>query len=328
MTLMVKNLSKSYGVQHLFSDVSFFVGAKEKVALVGPNGCGKTTLIRIIGGQERADTGEVVYPVKGFTLGILEQFAGFAEGNDVFTEACDSFEDIRRIEGRLRDVEAQMEGVEGEELGLLGGGYANLLGEYERAGGYEYEADARRTLIGIGFTDDDLHKPVDVLSGGERTRLALSKLLLRKPDMLILDEPTNHLDLPALEWFEDFIDAYQGGCLIVSHDRFFIDRISDRIIELTVNGADSYKGGYKGFLDAKRLRLEQQWAAYNRQQEEIGKMERFVSRWSADKIRASQAKDRKKKLDHIQRVDKPREIIPEPGIRLKMSSARLRMSSR
>ncbi len=317
MTLMVKNLSKSYGVQHLFSDVSFFVGPKEKVALVGPNGCGKTTLIRIIGGQERADTGEVIYPGKNFQLGILEQFAEFTQGNSVLDETFSAFANIQSIEKRLRDLESRMESAGDEELVRLGDTYARALEEYEQAGGYEYEADVRRTLMGIGFSESDFAKPVEVLSGGERTRLALCKLLLGKPDMLVLDEPTNHLDLPALEWFEDFVAAYPGGCLIVSHDRFFIDRVSDRIIELTANGADSYTGGYKGFLEAKLLRLEQAWAAYDRQQETIGKMERFVNRWSADKIRGSQAKDRKKKLDKLERIDKPREIIPEPVIRLR-----------
>jgi len=314
---MVKNIAKSYGVQHLFQDVSFFVGPREKVALVGPNGCGKTTLIRIIGGQEKPDSGEVILPGKNFNLGILEQFANFSEGNDVFNEACESFRTIRNIERRLRELETGMENAQSGELERLGGEYAKALEKYDRAGGYGYESEVRRTLLGIGFPEVDWTKPVEVLSGGERTRLALCKLLLGKPDMLILDEPTNHLDLPALEWFEEFIAAYSGGCLIVSHDRFFIDRIADRILEITPYGVDSYKGGYQAFLDAKRLRLEQQWAAYEKQQENIGKMERFVARWSADKIRASQAKDRQKKLDRLEMLDKPREIIPKPVVRLK-----------
>lgn len=314
---MVKKLAKSYGAQHLFSDVGFFVGPKEKVALVGPNGCGKTTLIRIISGSEGADSGEVILPGKNFNLGILEQFSEFNPENDVFTEACEGLSDVRKLEVRLRDLEARMDGADNAELGKLGGQYAKALEDYESVGGYEYEADVRRTLSGIGFKEEDLSKPVEVLSGGERTRLALCKLLLGKPDMLILDEPTNHLDLPAVEWFEDFISEYRGGCLVVSHDRFFIDRVADRIIELTAYGIDSYKGGYQDFIDAKRLRLEQKWAAYLKQQEDIGKMERFVARWSADKIRASQAKDRRKKLDRLDRIEKPREIIPQPKLRLR-----------
>ncbi len=317
MTLMVKNLAKSYVTQHLFEDVNFFVGDGEKVALVGPNGCGKTTLIRIISGVESPDAGEVVLPGKNFTLGVLEQFSAFNDENDIYTEACESLSDIKEIEQKLRELESGMEHAGGEELEKLGGKYASVLSDYEHKGGYEYEAEVRRTLLGIGFEETDWHKPVDVLSGGERTRLALCKLLLGKPDMLILDEPTNHLDLPAVEWFEDFIAGYQGGCLIVSHDRFFINRVTDRILELTPFGMDSYKGGYAAFLDAKRLRLEQQWAAYLRQQEGIGKMERFVSRWSADKIRGSQAKDRQKKLDRLERIEKPREIIPKPKLSLK-----------
>jgi len=317
MTLMVKNLSKSYATQHLFSDVSFFVGPNEKVALVGPNGCGKTTLIRIISGEERADEGEVILPGKNFTLGVLEQFSEFSPDNDVISEACEALSEVRELESRLREFEARMDGADKSELDSLGAKYAQVLEDYESLGGYEYEADVRRTLIGIGFSEDDFSKPANVLSGGERTRLALCKLLLRKPNMLILDEPTNHLDLPAVEWFEEYISDYKGGCLVVSHDRFFIDRTADRIIELTVDGIDSYKGGYQDFLVAKRLRLEQQWASYNKQQEGIGKMERFVSRWSADKIRGSQAKDRQKKLDRIDRIEKPREIIPKPKLHLR-----------
>ncbi len=317
MTLMVKNLSKSYATQHLFSDVSFFVGPNEKVAFVGPNGCGKTTLIRIISGEERADEGEVILPGKNFTLGVLEQFSEFNPDNDVITEACEALSEVRELESRLREFEARMDGADKSEMDSLGAKYAQVLEDYQSLGGYEYEADVRRTLIGIGFSEDDFSKPANVLSGGERTRLALCKLLLRKPNMLILDEPTNHLDLPAVEWFEEYISDYKGGCLIVSHDRFFIDRIADRIIELTVDGIDSYKGGYKDFLAAKRLRLEQQWAAYDKQKERIGKMERFVSRWSADKIRGSQAKDRQKKLDRLDRIEKPREIIPKPKLRIR-----------
>lgn len=299
--LKIQGLSKSFGIEELFRDVSFEVARGDKVGLVGANGAGKTTLMRILLGQEESDAG-VIQVDDADTVGYVEQQAVFGEGT-LYEEFRRAFEDIielgerkkmmEREIGRLHDADALEE-------------YGRIVERFELLGGYDYESRIRRIAFGLGFAEEELQKDVSHFSGGQKTRICLAKALLREPDFLFLDEPTNHLDIRMIEWLEDFLGSYRGGVLTISHDRFFLDRVTNRIIELAGKTATDYDGNYSYFVKVKAERRAAMRSAYEKQQEHIRKTEEYIRRYRAG-IKSKQARGRQSQLNRLERIVLPPE---------------------
>ncbi|HYE78094.1 MAG TPA: ABC-F family ATP-binding cassette domain-containing protein, partial [bacterium] len=306
MSLTVKGLTKSYGPRTLFQDVSFGLGKGERVALIGPNGAGKTTLLKILAGLEEADSGSVEKPRTGFALGYLAQVQHDPGARTVFEEAMRASPRILELRHEKQRLEAAMGEAHGEdEVHRLADQYHQLLTQYESVDGYAYEGRVSRILKGMGFAEERWNRPVASLSGGERSQLELCKLLVEEPPLLLLDEPTNHLDLEAVEWLEGFLKTYGGAILVVTHDRYFLDAVCTRIVELAFGQVDSYAGGYERYLEQKAERVVLQQRAYEKQQDEIEKLTRFINRWRADAKRHKQARGREKKLSKMERIGAP-----------------------
>ena len=300
MAIQIKNLSKAF-VEHVVLDnVNLYLTTDDKVGLIGPNGCGKTTLVRIIAGLEEKDEGTINIPRDNFSLGYLEQFADIRADGTLMSEAMRGAEKLKRMEERLRKLESEMASEDISKAESASRDYSKLLERFEHSGGYTFETDVKIILTALGFREPDWEKPAIGLSGGERTRLALARLLSEKPDFILLDEPTNHLDLPAIEWLENTLKLFDGGYLIISHDRRFLDSCCGTLYELERGKIWRYTGGYEGFLRQKADRLERERKMIEAQVQEIRRLKAFVARWSSDKIRGSQAMSRKKKLEKIQ----------------------------
>jgi len=231
MILALNNISKSFGTDVILENVSFNINEGEKVAVVGVNGAGKSTLFKIITGELSSDSGEVIMP-KNTTIGYFSQNLEIDSNKTIYEELLTVFEPIMEIEARMRDMEAKMGETSGDELKNLMNAYDELSVELEKKNGYEYESRLRGVIKGLGFSDEESVQNIYELSGGQKTRVALGKLLLTAPDVLLLDEPTNHLDINALNWLEDYLKGYKGAVIAVSHDRFFLDRIALKVIEL------------------------------------------------------------------------------------------------
>ncbi|MBU1023590.1 ATP-binding cassette domain-containing protein, partial [bacterium] len=307
MTLLVKNLEKRFHERLLFKDVSFSVGPGRKVALIGANGSGKTTLLNIISGKEEFDSGKIELPKKKFKLGILEQFYTIEPEIKLLDDALSAGQEINSIDARMKAILEELESEnDSAKIGKLSGEYSELEERFLFLGGYNLEGEVRKTLTGLGYTDEDFSKHVWELSGGERTRLALAKLLISKPNLLLLDEPTNHLDIESVEWLETYLKEYSGACLIVSHDRYFLNNIAQVILELEDGTINSYTGNYRDYLRLKHEKVEREWKEYKRQQNEIQRLKKFISRWKSDKRRASQAKSREKTLLRMAPLKRPR----------------------
>ena len=273
--LQVSNLSKAYGDDVILENISFIVNAGDRVGLVGPNGCGKTTLLRIVVGQEKPDQGSVRLSPADLTVGYLAQALEFEPGatiSDVMRQAVEGLHDAERQVGALAQ---QMAVARGDELSRLMDEYAGAVARFEAAGGYAHSHKVDAVLAGLGLDAVDQNTPVAVLSGGQKTRLGLARLLLARPQLLLLDEPTNHLDIEALEWLEDFLSRYDGAVLIVSHDRTFLDRTVQAILELDplTHGVAAYPGTYSDYVQVKAREQDKQWAAYKNQQERVARME-------------------------------------------------------
>lgn len=313
--LTVENLCHSYKDERVLDRVSFAVNAGERVALVGRNGTGKTTLLRLIAGPEQPDGGRIRL-LPGVRVGYLAQESRFAPGQTLWEAIHGGFQRLERLRTRLAELERRMEAAREEEVEELLESYGRLQHEYEVAGGYDFDTRARAVLFGLGFRQEELSLEATVLSGGQQTRAQLARLLLEEPDLLLLDEPTNHLDLYATEWLEQFLLGWKGAVLLVSHDRTLLDALATRIVELRDGVATSYPGNYTAFERQKAAALEQQRKLFEQQQEQIRKLEDYIRRYKAGN-RATQAKSREKMLARIERekIEKPRGEERGPSIR-------------
>lgn len=309
-------IRKSFGAFQALDEVTFTVGAGEKVALVGPNGSGKTTILRLIMRMDEPDTG-FLQVLPGTSIGFMPQDSELAGDSTLIDEVSNASEEIHRMERELRRLESAMSAEDGDGLDSLIGEYGSLQHEFERLGGYSFEAEVKSTLSGLGLGPEHWEKEVRILSGGQKTRAALAKLLLQKPDVLLLDEPTNHLDIEACEWLEEFLQGFPGAVMVVSHDRYFLDRVVTKIVDLRDGCTASYPGNYTSYARQREERLRLEFENYERQQQEIGKLEDFIRRYHAGQ-RHQEAKSRQKKLNKMARLSKPR---TEAGMKIKIDAA-------
>jgi len=303
MLVSVANLFKSYGAQKVLEDVSVRLDRGRHVGLVGANGTGKTTLLRIIVGMETPDSGHVSR-ARHIRIGYLEQEPVLDPAMTVYGAALFAFSELREMETRLRKLETAMAEADTKRRETLSRRHGELLERFERGGGYDHESRAAAVLEGLGFDAEAFERPVARLSGGERSRVALARLLLRDVDLLLLDEPTNHLDLAGVEWLEQFLRRFAGGVLVVSHDRLFLDRVVTSICELDHNRLETYPGNYTRYRQIRDDRRHERRVAYERQQEFIAKEEAFIRRYKAGQ-RAKESRGRQKRLDRLVRLAKP-----------------------
>jgi len=305
MLLRFDEVFKSYGATEVLRGVTFQINPGERVGLVGRNGAGKTTIFRLATRQEDADNGEVIL-LKGLRIGVLEQQPTFEAHTSARSEALSVFTELRGMEEAMTRLEHTMSEASGEALNEAMHEYSDLRHAYEYAGGFSYHARAEAVLAGLGFRDEDLDRPAEQLSGGQKARLALAKLLLSEPDVLLLDEPTNHLDVNAVEWLEDFLSEYKSAFVIISHDRFLLDRTATKIIEVEGGRSTVYPGNYTAYIKQREERRLVQAREYEQQQELITRTEEFIRRNIAGQ-KTKQAKSRRKMLERIDRVESVRE---------------------
>lgn len=293
-------LGKSFGVRQVFSNVSFEIKEGDRIALVGPNGAGKSTLLKCILGIEELDEGQVVMsPVA--SIGYLQQDVNLGDAS-LAEEIETAWEDVHVLENKLQELTAYLETHEASESDLQRLDY--LQNRLEWLGGYDYEQKTKRIVYGLGFTDEDLYKPANAFSGGQKTRINLAKALVRSPDFLFLDEPTNHLDMEMLEWLEGYLSSYRGGILIVSHDRYFMDRIVTGVVELDHHKATTYRGNYSRYVAQREERLKADTIAYEKQQEYIKKTEEYIDKYRAG-IKSKMARGRQSQLNRLERLEAP-----------------------
>lgn len=293
-------LGKSFGVRQVFSNVSFEIKEGDRIALVGPNGAGKSTLLKCILGIEELDEGQVVMsPVA--SIGYLQQDVNLDDAS-LAEEIETAWEDVHALENKLQELTTYLETHEASESDLQRLDY--LQNRLEWLGGYDYEQKTKRIVYGLGFTDEDLYKPANAFSGGQKTRINLAKALVRSPDFLFLDEPTNHLDMEMLEWLEGYLSSYRGGILIVSHDRYFMDRIVTGVVELDHHKATTYRGNYSRYVAQREERLKADTIAYEKQQEYIKKTEEYIDKYRAG-IKSKMARGRQSQLNRLERLEAP-----------------------
>lgn len=305
--LQAVQISKSFGTHKVFSDLNLTIQEGEKSGIVGVNGAGKSTLLKVLTGNLAPDSGEVTR-VRDLSLSYLAQGGGLNSEKGVWDEMLAVFTPLIDIEKQLRAMERQMADpslIEGSAYRQLLEDYDNLSVLYKSRGGFTYETSIRTVLNGLKFSDLDLSTPINALSGGQKTRLALARCLLGEPDLLILDEPTNYLDMDNLAWLEQYLQSYRGAVLVVSHDRYFLDALARVIYELTPGGLTRYTGNYSAFIQQKAVLTEQQLKNYNRQQGEIARQEEFIRRNIAAKDTTKRAQSRLKALEKIERVERP-----------------------
>jgi ATP-binding cassette subfamily F protein 3 len=317
--LQVQGLSKGYSGRALFEDVTWNVSAGDRVGLTGPNGAGKTTLLRLLTGEESPDDGSVTMP-RGMTVGYLPQDGFSHAGKTLRDEALSAFEHVLRIGEEITELEERMSTVDpaSPDHARILARYGECRDEWDRHGGFGIEARAEEVLLGLGFQPDELSRATDTFSGGWQMRIALAKLLLIRPNLLLLDEPTNHLDLEARNWLEDYLAAYPYGVVLVSHDRYFLDRVVNRITEIDRRKLVDYTGNYTRYLDVRAATLAELRARATRQAEEIDRMKRFVDRFRYQATKAKQVQSRVKMLEKIEVIEVPPERklmrlrLPEP----------------
>ncbi|MGE6631558.1 ABC-F family ATP-binding cassette domain-containing protein [Bacillus sp. NPDC077027] len=304
MILQVNQLSKSFGADTVLTNIKLEVKAKDRVAIVGRNGAGKSTLLKIIAGQMSYEKGEIVRP-KDLSIGYLAQHTDVTSDRTLKEELLTVFDHLKGMEKDMRDIEEKMASSTGTELDSLMKTYDRLQQDFKDKGGYQYEADVRSILHGLGFSQFDDNTTVQSLSGGQKTRLALGKLLLIKPDLLILDEPTNHLDIDTLSWLEQYLQNYTGAILIVSHDRYFLDKVVNHVYEVSRTTMKKFAGNYSKYLELKAEQLERDIKLFEKQQGEISKLQDFVDRNLARASTTKRAQSRRKQLERMERIEKP-----------------------
>ncbi|ASS90008.1 ABC-F family ATP-binding cassette domain-containing protein [Aeribacillus pallidus] len=306
--LQLNKITKYYGADLILSNIKLEIQTGDKIAVVGRNGAGKSTLLKIIAGEMSFDSGEIVKP-KDLTIGYLAQNTGLESTKSIWDEMLTVFEELRNIEAELRNIEQKMAAIssagDSHALQSLMKEYDSLQHLYKENGGYQYEADIRSVLHGLGFADYDYSTKISVLSGGQKTRLALGKLLLKKPDLLILDEPTNHLDMETLNWLEQYLQHYNGAVLIVSHDRYFLDRVVNTVYEISRTVCTKYVGNYSAYLKQKAEAYERELKQFEKQQEEIARMKDFIQRNLARASTTKRAQSRRKMLEKMEILDRP-----------------------
>ena len=303
--LIVTDLAKSYGAEQIFSGINFQLNEREHVALVGVNGAGKSTVLKIIAGIEHANAGEVAL-ASGVRVTYLPQEARFDSDRTIREEAQEAFADAIKAAEHMREIEQQLGSADAEQFEQLMVEYERLHAHFELGGGYDIEHRTEQVLVGLGFEEESFDTPVHQLSGGQKTRIALAKALLADPDLLLLDEPTNHLDLTMLEWLEDFLRTWSGSCLIVSHDRYFLDRVTSRTMDLSFGRLEDYNAPYARYLKLRAERRERRMKEYGEQQEFITRTEEFIRKYKAGQ-RAREAKGRQTRLDRMERIERPQD---------------------
>lgn len=320
MILSCNNITKTFGTDTILSDCSFHIEEREKTAIVGPNGAGKSTLLKIIMGRLPADDGTVTIS-KDKTLGYLAQHQNLSSDGTIYDELLSVKKDIIALEEKIRETEQQMKNATGEQLDTLLDQYTKMNHQFELENGYAYQSEIVGVLKGLGFTEDDFSLPVNTLSGGQKTRVALGKLLLSKPDIILLDEPTNHLDMESIRWLENYLLGYNGSVIIVAHDRYFLDRIVTKIIEIENTHVTVFSGNYTAYADKKKILRNMQLKEYLNQQREIKQQQEVITKLKQFNREKSikRAESREKMLDKLEVVDKPAEINDKMNIELNPS---------
>ena len=309
MILSCQSICKSFGEKVILNDASFHIEEREKAALIGNNGAGKTTLLRIIMEEISADSGQVVL-MKDKKIGYLAQYQEIKGHRTIYEELLSTKQYIIDMEDRMRAAEIQMKHASGEELERLMNTYTRLTHEFELENGYAYKSELMGVLKGLGFTEEDFNKQIETLSGGQKTRVALGKLLISKPDILLLDEPTNHLDMESISWLETYLLNYPGAVFIVSHDRYFLDKVVTKVIEIDAGQVRMYSGNYSAYAEKKAQLRDAQYKAYLNQQREIKHQEAVIVKLKSFNREKSirRAESREKMLGKIQRIEKPTEV--------------------
>lgn len=302
LVLQAQKLNKYYGDRQILKEVSFTLHKGERVGLVGVNGCGKSTLLKCITGEVIPDSGEVSVSAQ-CSVACLEQLPHYDPEYTLWDVVMGAYSSLLQMREDMRRLELAMERAD-QDLESIMNRYAQLTESYERANGFACETTARRILTGLGFAEQDFHRSMAGFSGGQKTRIALARLLAEEPDILLLDEPTNHLDLTSLEWLEEFLLSYPGSILLVSHDRRFLDKVVTRILDLHQGKLDSYPGNYSDYIVQKQARLQALEKAYQKQQEEIRRTEDFIRRYKAG-VKARQARGRESQLQRLERLERP-----------------------
>ncbi|EHI76576.1 ABC transporter, ATP-binding protein [Streptococcus sp. oral taxon 058 str. F0407] len=302
--LQANKIERSFAGEVLFDNINLQVDERDRIALVGRNGAGKSTLLKILVGEEEPTSGEI-NKKKDISLSYLAQDSRFESENTIFDEMLHVFDDLRRTETQLRQMELEMGEKSGAELDKLMADYDRLSENFRQAGGFTYEADIRAILNGFKFDETMWQMKIAELSGGQNTRLALAKMLLEKPNLLVLDEPTNHLDIETIAWLENYLVNYSGALIIVSHDRYFLDKVATVTLDLTKHSLDRYVGNYSRFVELKEQKLATEAKNYEKQQKEIAALEDFVNRNLVRASTTKRAQSRRKQLEKMERLDKP-----------------------
>ena len=302
--LQANKIERSFAGEVLFDNINLQVDERDRVALVGKNGAGKSTLLKILVGEEEPTRGEI-NKKKDISLSYLAQDSRFESENTIYEEMLHVFDDLRRTEKQLRQMELEMGEKTGAELDKLMADYDRLSENFRQAGGFTYEADIRAILNGFKFDETMWQMKIAELSGGQNTRLALAKMLLEKPNLLVLDEPTNHLDIETIAWLENYLVNYSGALIIVSHDRYFLDKVATITLDLTKHSLDRYVGNYSRFVEQKEQKLATEAKNYEKQQKEIAALEDFVNRNLVRASTTKRAQSRRKQLEKMERIDKP-----------------------
>ena len=317
MVLSCSHISKSFGTDEIIKDATFNIEDREKAAIIGINGAGKSTLLKIIVGELSADQGEVAF-AKDSTYGYLAQHQNLSSDNSIYDEVLSTRQDILSMEASIRRMEEDMNNLSGNELDTLMEQYTRLTHDFDLAGGYAYRSEVTGVLKGLGFGENDFSLNVNTLSGGQKTRVALSKLLLSNPDIILLDEPTNHLDMNSISWLEGFLSDYKGSVIIVAHDRYFLDKIVSKVIEIDNGTVTTFSGNYTDYASKKAVLRNMQLKAYMNQQREIKHQEEVITKLKQFNREKSikRAESREKMLDKIQILDKPSALNDKMNIRL------------
>ena len=302
--LQANKIERSFAGEVLFDNINLQVDERDRIALVGKNGAGKSTLLKILVGEEEPTSGEI-NKKKDISLSYLAQDSRFESENTIYDEMLYVFDDLRRTEKQLRQMEVEMGEKSGEDLDKLMSDYDRLSENFRQAGGFTYEADIRAILNGFKFDESMWQMKIAELSGGQNTRLALAKMLLEKPNLLVLDEPTNHLDIETIAWLENYLINYSGALIIVSHDRYFLDKVATITLDLTKHSLDRYVGNYSRFVELKEQKLATEAKNYEKQQKEIAALEDFVNRNLVRASTTKRAQSRRKQLEKMERLDKP-----------------------
>jgi len=323
IAISCSNITKSFGIDTILNDISFTVNKGDKIGLIGKNGTGKSTLFKILTGHLPYDKGEI-YVAKDTTIGYLKQNPDYDENKTILEECLTVFEDLIEMEKEIRTLEQKISKTidhESKQFKKLMNHYSNMLEEFNNRNGYGFKSKVRGVLKGLSFTEEDFNKPIYQLSGGQKSRLNIAKLLLKKPDILLLDEPTNHLDIAAISWLEVFLKNYSGTLMLISHDRYFLDQIVNKIFEIENTNILQYEGNYTKFAQYKKSLFEYQMKKYTQQQKKIERQEEMIRRFKqhgTEKL-AKRAKSREKMLEKMVIFDKP--ILNNKRTRLKLETA-------